>query len=290
MGGVAKGAMGIVARAPGPRAPALLRGWAVGLVGGLLLGASAGCMSHQDGAALQRDVARLSGELQQEHDQSARTREQLRQVIERATGLLTRNSADLGAQVEAMQQRLAQLGGSVEQLRKELDDLQRTIGDVQKRVEGRPEGAAAAAGSSTAATTLPEGADALFALATEKLGAGEATLGRQLLRQFISRFASDGRAAGAQLTLGSSLFAEQKYAAAIQEYRKVVEQYSQSTAVPEALYQIGLSFHQLKYCSDAESFLGELLKRHRASPFADKANTLLKLIHRYRADKRICIS
>lgn len=261
----------------------------LGLLGAVALGA--GCMSHQDGAALRRDVDRMRGELQQERDESGRAREQLRQVIERATGLLTRNSADLGAQVEAQQQRLAQLSGAVEQLGRELQALQRGVGEVEARINGRPDGAQGAASGSVAAAALPEGADALFALASEKLRAGgDVGAGRQLLRQFIARFPSDGRTVGAQLTLGNSLFAEQKYAAAIAEYRKVVEQHAQSPAVPEALYQIGLSFHQLKFCSDAEGFLTELLKRHRSSLFADKANGLLKLIRRYRSDKRICSS
>ncbi|MBK8481224.1 MAG: outer membrane protein assembly factor BamD [Proteobacteria bacterium] len=256
----------------------------------LLVGGS-GCLSHQDGAALRRDIDRVQASLQQERDRAGRTREQLRQVIERATGLLTRNSADVGAQVEALQQRLAQLDGSMEQLRKQLDDLQRVFDEIQKRLDSGPKGGAGASAAGEASSpAVPEGADALFALANEKLVAGEATLGRQLLRQFISRFPRDARSAGAQCTLGNGLFAEQKYAAAIQEYRKVVEQYAQSASVAEALYQIGLSFHQLKYCSDAEGFLGELLKHHRASPFAEKANTLLKLIRRYRGDKRICSS
>ena len=33
------------------------------------------------------------------------------------------------------------------------------------------------------------------------------------------------------------------------EYRKILEKYKNSSAVSDALYKIGMSFYQLKYCT-----------------------------------------
>jgi TolA-binding protein len=122
--------------------------------------------------------------------------------MEQATVLLTRNSADVGAQVDRLQAKVDV-------------KLEKLSGESPQNKEA----------------PVPDNKDELFQQASTKLAAGDHQEARRLLRAFISRFASDPRMDRAQLMLGDSYFSEQKFAPAIVEYKKIVEQYGQSAIV-----------------------------------------------------------
>ena len=121
-----------------------------------------------------------------------------------------------------------------------------------------------------------------------KLSAGDHPEARRLLRHFRSSYPKDPRVDQAQLMLGNSWYAEQKFAPAIVEYKKIVEQHKKSKVYPDALYKIGMAFYQLKFCSDAKLFLSQLVKRHRRHQQAKRARKVLKLIRRYRRNRAFC--
>src|SRR5207249_7635233 len=116
--------------------------------------------------------------------------------------------------------------------------------------------------------STPSDKEALFAAARDKFQTGDQEEAWRLLRQFITQFPSDPRAAQAQLLHGDSYFAQKKYAAAIGEFQKVVDNYPRSPVVEEAMYKIGLAFLELHYCTDAKTFLGETLKRYPRTQYA----------------------
>ena len=74
------------------------------------------CFSSSDGEALQRDVAVLKNQVSNEIGKAETKRKQLQKVMEQATALLTRNSADVGAQVERIQNQNNKLNGQIEEL------------------------------------------------------------------------------------------------------------------------------------------------------------------------------
>jgi len=82
---------------------------------------SAGDEIRSAASAQEERIAALEqGSVQSREELDAKVRE-LEDVIERATQVVTRNSADAGAQVEAMREQLARLEGVVEELRHKLD-------------------------------------------------------------------------------------------------------------------------------------------------------------------------
>jgi TolA-binding protein len=251
----------------------------------VLLGAAApGCFTTKDeGDALRREI----NELKQQAAQDRRQREKLKQVIEQATALLTRNSADAGVQVERLQAKVAQLTGMVEERQKKLDDLAQRLAEFQAKVDVKLEGLANQSAQNQNPPT-PTDKDELFQQASAKLSAGDQQEARRLLRHFIDRFPKDPRIDKAQLMLGDSYYAEQKFAPAIVEYKKIIEQYRQSAVVPDALAKIGMAFYQLKFCSDAELFFSQLLKKHKKHPQAANASRVLNLIRRYRKNREVC--
>lgn len=243
----------------------------------------AGCWTTKEqGEALRRDVDELKNRLHRDIAQSKAEREKLQKVMEQATALLTRNSADVGAQVERMQARLDKLSGQVEEQDKKLNDINQQLAKIDVKLDNLSSGA------KPQLPPIPEDKDELFKLAQGKLVAGEHEETRRLLRNFRSKFPGDSRADKAQLMLGDSYFAEQKFANAIVEYRKIVENKKKSAVYPDALYKIGMAFYQLKFCSDAQVFLNQLVKRYRRHPETARAKKVLRLIRRYKRNPKFC--
>jgi TolA-binding protein len=244
----------------------------------------AGCFTQSEGEALRRDLERLKRELEDKAKQAERDRAKLQKVMEQATALLTRNSADVGAQVERIQAKVDKVAGEVETRNKRVDELAQKLGELQAKVDVKLESLA----SGSKPTPTPTDKDELFKQAQSKLAAGDQLEARRLAREFITRFPSDPRLDRAQMLLGDSYYTEQKFPNAIVEYRKVIEQYKHSAMLPDALAKIGMSFYQLKYCREAADFFNELLKKHKRHAQAAQAKKVLALIKRFRHNRSVC--
>jgi TolA-binding protein len=248
----------------------------------------AGCWTtKQQGAALRRDMDSLQEKLVGDLRRSKLERQKLQKVMEQATALLTRNSADVGAQVDRLQAKMDLLSGQIDELQKKHDDLSQQFTEFKAKVDVKMEGLTNNPPQNKP-PAVPLGKSELFQLASRKLTAGQHQEARKLLRHFTSRFPSDSRALKAQLMLGDSYFAEQKFAPAIVEYKKIIEKHKNSREVPDALYKIGMSFYQLKFCADAQLFLSQLLKRKGRHPQVKRAKKVLALIKRHKRNRKLC--
>ena len=134
----------------------------------------------------------------------------------------------------------------------------------------------------------PKDKDSLFTEAKAKFDAAEHLAARRLMRDFINRFADDPRVAQAHLIVGESYFAEQKFAKSIVAMKKLVDKHKASKLVPDALFKIGMAFYQLKFCSDAELFLKQIIKKYSRHSQIKRAKKVLGLIKRYRRNRNVC--
>src|SRR5215470_11978926 len=233
--------------------------------------------SKYEGDVMRKDVDQLKSQvadMQKSNVDLTKMTEEAKQqvatlkgILEEATKLTTRNSADFGLQVQKLVQDLAVLTGRVDEIAHALDaqtkDLQAWRAQVEVKLETAGKGTPTVTQPST-----PTDKDALFAAARDKFQAGDQEEARRLLRQFITQYPSDPRAGQAQLLHGDSYFAQKKYAAAIGEFQKVVDNYPKSPQVEDALYKIGLAFYELHYCTDARTFLAETQKRFPKTHYA----------------------
>jgi TolA-binding protein len=247
-----------------------------------------GCWYGKDrGEALQRDVDMLKQRLQVDIQQSQAERKKLQGIMEKATSLLTRNSADVGVQVDRIQAKVDFLTGEVEEHQKILKDLSQQFTEHKAKEDVRLEGVGQ---RSSAVESVPQDKNQLFNLAESKFSAGAHQEARQLLRQFINQNTNDPKTPQAQLMLGDSYFAESKFAPAVVEYKKIIEGNKRSPYVPDALYKTGMSFYQLKWCTEASVFLNQLTKDYRKHPQAARAQKVLQLIKRYKRNRAVCIN
>ena len=227
-----------------------------------------------------------AAELAKELDEQLK---RLRTVVDEATKVVTRNSADVGLQVQKLQTDLAQLTGRIDDLQHAQDALTKQFQDYRAASDTKIE---QLVNNSAQAKNppMPETPDALYAEAEKRLAASQWPEARRLFEGFVNRYPADARAARAQYSIGESFMGEKRLANAIGAYTKVVDNFPKSDVVPDAMYKNGLAFYALKYCGDAKVYFQELLKRYpRTSWKKDAAEQLKKLGHDQK-NKAVCSS
>lgn len=257
-----------------------------------LVGVSlAGCVTSGQGDKMASDIAHLRERLD---TMEVRDRDinqkvvQLRAVLDEATALLGRNSADLGARVAKNETDIATLSGKVEEAKYLVGELQKqvssnastlgTLQQSQQRIADR------------VAPTMPEDKESLWKEAQRRLAEGQREEARRFLRSFIQRFPDDPRAPQALLQVGISFVQELKHSNAVAEFSNLIQRFPRSPEVPEAMWQLAESFVVLKFCGDAKAMYQDLAKRYPRSPRASQSRERLHSLQKIMHDKNLCTS
>jgi TolA-binding protein len=203
---------------------------------------------------------------------------ELEAVLERATQLVTQNSADTGARVEELQQQLMVQTGQIDEIRHELSRLQEEFHAQQHDYEDRMKRLARRAGVDMPVdeTQIPAAADDHYRAADVAYEARDFSTARALYRAFVTRYASDARADDAQYRVGQSYLLEDRPATALGELRRIIADFASGDQVPAALLGMGDAFYRLHECDSARTALETLQRAHPRSPQAAEARTRLR--------------
>ncbi|MDB4988835.1 MAG: repeat containing exported protein [Myxococcaceae bacterium] len=279
------------------------------ITSGLLLGLS-GCFGiTADGKRMRSDVdsntSRLdtvekaqNAQLEQLKAAEEKAQEsitQLQGVIEQATSVVQRNSADATEQVSELQTKVASLEGRLAELQNALEQQQKnptaaTSATSGGAVSGTQGSAGATVGQPDAAKTddTPVDKNEHYAAAYRAYSARDFAKARSLFRSFISRYPTDAQADNAQYWLGASYLVENRPATALDELKKVIQNYRGGDAVDEALLDMAEAFYRLRACSDSRNALDTLIRTQPTSPLVSKAKAKLKELKK--PDKDYCTS
>jgi tol-pal system protein YbgF len=250
----------------------------------LVLGATtSGClMTKSAGDALRDDTNRRISQLEAQNKQDRAELEQklkqLEDVLDRATEVLKRGSADVGAQVSQLAEQIAAAEGQLSELKHRADVTDQQFAQQRADLDAqlatlRSSGASSAA---PAAAAIPSDKKDHFQAAYTAYQAGDYDKARSLWREYLTRYPTDAKAGEAQYWIGASYTQQNKPATALGEYRKVISDYAQSSAVNVALYGMADAFYRLHACTDAKSALNTLIKRKPEASLLDRAKKLLK--------------
>ena len=240
---------------------------------------AAGCVTSGDGDRMRHDISELKVRLDAIDKRDAEYKEQvvrLKKVLDDATALLARNSADVGAKAAKNEQDIAVVNGRLEELNHTLEQETRTAEDLKVRLAAMEQTQGKI--GDKVGLNVPDDKEQLWAQAGQRLAQGQRDDGRRFFRTFIQRFPQDPRAPQAYLMLGQSFSQESKFPNAAAEFQKVLDNYASSPEVPEAMWQLALTFTQLKFCSDARALLGDLIKRYPKSKRVSDAKGELRQI------------
>jgi TolA-binding protein len=262
-----------------------------------LLGSLSGCFiwtTSGEGDKLRQDVdsqgKRLHEVAKAQNDQLEQLRQaeakaqksidDLEGVIERATSVVQRNSADVTVQVSELQTKLAVVEGRMAELQYAIEELKKgAASSGAAGATGTQAGTAAAGAGGEAAAGEPKppaDKNEHYATAYRAYSDRDFTKARSLFRSYIEKYKNDAQADNAQYWIGASYLVENRPATALAELRKVIESFRGGDAVDEALLDMAEAFYRLKACSDARTTLDTLIKTQPSSPLVEKAKQKLK--------------
>ena len=225
--------------------------------------------------ARDRRIGEIEEQNRQIREEAVAKIRELEGVLAKATELLQRNSADVGAQVQQLQEQLAALDGRVAELR---HDLERVTSEQAAQRSELEQKLAAGTKEAVDPAQVPADKTAHYNAAYQAYQTADYDKARALFRLFLDRYPTDAQAGDAQYWIGAGYLQQNRPATALGEYRKVIANYSTSNAVNVALYGMADAFFRLHACTDAKSALDVLVKRKPKQALADRAKALQQQI------------
>jgi TolA-binding protein len=241
--------------------------------------------TKHEGQELRRDVDALERKVDQGLGGKV---EQLEKVLDDATKLLTRNSADLGAEVSNLGDEQRKLNGLVMEAKRLADEIGPLVEKHEVRLGELEQRVAALEQKTTVAP--PKSAAELWNEGQAALAGGDSVRAEAAFRTLVVKYPSDDRADDAQLGRAESLARARQFDKALPEFQKVYDKYPTSSVADQALFRAGEVALELRWCTDARAYFGLLRQKYPRSSLAKKARDKDAAIKKIAGDKKKCQS
>jgi TolA-binding protein len=228
--------------------------------------------------AQKREIESLQAEVRANHLALGAKLKELEEGLERARALLTRDSADVGAQVQAQQQKMAEIEGKIAEMTHNLTGLIEQTAKARAELDERLKVNTKPGEMTLDPAQIPSDKSAHFTAAYDAYKAADHERARALFKEYLARYATDDKAGDAQYWIGASFLVQNKPATALGEYRKVISNYPKSPAVDTALYGMADAFYRLHACTDAKGAIEALIKRKPSKALEDRAKQLNRVL------------
>lgn len=248
--------------------------------------------TKHEGKKLRKSVATLDRRVGAQESALGSKVEELTDVLAKATKLLARNSADLGTEVDDLEQETARLAGLIaqantlanevktaeERQRKltgdRIDELERRLAALEEKINRVPAKSAAE----------------LFQQGKTALDTGDYGAAGDAFKSLVLKFPDNSLADDAQYYRGEAHYRQKSYQLALGELQKVFEKYPQSNWAPKALFRAGEAAIALKWCTDARAYLGLLRQKYPRSSLVSKSRKLDGELRKNAKNARKCQS
>jgi TolA-binding protein len=252
--------------------------------------ASAGDQLRRAGQDRDERIGKLESAAQSDREQLGQRLADLEEVLERSRSRLTRDSADRGAQVDQLQEKLALVEGQMAELQHSVETQLDKITNQNNELKQRIDQIARKVGIDmpVAASEIPRDKAEHYQAAYGAFKASQYSKSRALFREYLARYPKDGKADDAQYWIGTSYLSENKPATALGEFRKVIDKYGKGNAVEVALFGMAEAFYKLRACTDAKTALEALIRKKPSKKLLDLAKEKLREVKK--ADRGYCTS
>ncbi len=261
----------------------------------VLMGLLPGCFwftSKRDGDTLRKDMDAMHKRIEtletEQEEKAAHLSEmitraraevdKLEETLTKATRILSRNSADFGADMENMKEHMRNVDGILAEMQHDVEESSKSVAEVSAKV--REFALAAGIDLPVDGATVPHEADKHLDMIRQAYAAGKYSEARALATLFLERHPSDKSADVAQLHIARCYVEQKRWAKALGALRTFTDKYPDSPNTPEVLYEMAHSFFSMGDCTDARLLIEALTTRHKKSPFAQKAVQLRETINK----------
>lgn len=271
-------------------------------IAGFVAATLSGCFwvtTKSEGKKLKTEVADLDTRLKTKEENIDDKVKKLQSVLDEATKLLTRNSADLGAEMETLRSDYRNMAGLVneanryaEEVRKEVAALEAANAKEKEALEDRllELEKRLVALEKAASDPTPKTASDLYAVGKAAFDDGQYPKAREMFKTLVSNFPGHDKAPYAQYYWGESYYLEKDYDRAIREFQKVFDKYDDSKLADDSLYRAGEAAHAIQRCSEARAYFGLLRQKYPKSSLYKKAKSKDAQLKKDMKNKKKCVS
>lgn len=265
---------------------------------------STGCFwatTKSEGAALRRDVKDLDVRLTTKEGDIDKQVGELQKILDEATKVLKRNSADLGADVDSLRNDIRVSTGLVSAAKNMMDDLATQVAAYKAANDQRLEQieirlatleTGKVPGTTTTGTNPLAGVnpDDLWTQGTDAFKASKWDEARDAYKKLAVGFPTHARADDAQYFRGESYFQQQDWDSSIREFQKVYDKFATSDLADDALFRAAEAAAKLKNCSEGRAYLSLLKQKYASSSLVKKADAMDKDLKASAKNKAKCTS
>jgi len=228
-----------------------------------------------EGEKLRKDVKGLQdgvGAKQQELDTKIA---QLNTVLDDATKLLKRNSADLGADVDGLRKNIQTATGLVAALTNQFAELKNAVEAYRKANDTRLDSLEQRLGQlESGKPSTNSSPDDLWKLGSQAFEAGRYHDAVEIFKRLHTSFPTHDRADDAIYFKGQSYTNLKDWEKAIGAYQQLNEKFPDGTLTDDGLYFAALAAQQLKQCGEARAYISIIKTKHPRSNVLRQATDL----------------
>jgi len=207
--------------------------------------------------------------------------DRLRAVLQQTTEILTRNSADFGADFETLKDQVRQIQGRLDEMLVAMRGIESASATQTRRLDRLER--AAGLDPEIDPDEAPATPDDLFARAQQEQTQENYGTARAFYRLFRSRYADDARNAQAETEIGVAYAQEGRFSDAIGALGEIARARPDAPDGDRVYYFTALSLVGISRCEEAKTLLRTMLRKWPQSTLKDAAN---QLIERTRTDAR----
>ncbi len=254
----------------------------------------AGCFwttTKSEGQGMRRDITALQGRIDSKEKELDTQINQLKAVLEEATKVLKRNSADLGADVDGLRTDIRQANGLVTAVNNSVNELKLAYDkyrrDNDARLDSLEQRFAQLESGKPSANSGPED---LWKLGTTAFEAARFNDALEIYKRLVQSFPTHTRADDAQYFRGQAYTNLKDWDNAITAYQQLMQKYPDSDLADDGLYFAGLAAQNLKNCTEARTYLGLVKSKYPKSNVAKQAADLDAAVKKDAKNKAKCTS
>ena len=256
-----------------------------------LLGGCFWTTTKSEGQFLRRDVTALQGRIDSKEKELNTQIVQLQTVLDEATKVLKRNSADIGADVEKLSADIRTANGLVSAINNGINELKVAFEKYRKdndaRMDSLEQRVAQIESGKPSATSSP---DDLWKLGTQAYEAGRYNDASDIYKRLVQTFPTHARADDAQYFRGQAYTNLKEWDNAIATYQQLMQKYPDSDLSDDGLYFAALAAQQLKNCTEARTYLGLIKSKYPKSNVTKQSTALDAQIKKDLKTKSKCTS
>jgi TolA-binding protein len=256
--------------------------------------AGSGCFwatTKSEGQQLRKDLTlvqtRLDAKEKTLDDQIA----QLQKVLEDATKVLKRNSADIGADVDSLRNDVRTANGLVTTVNNSIADLKQAFDTYRKGNDARLDAleqrvVQIESGKATASSSPEE----LWKLGSAAFEAARYNDAIDIFKRLSQTYPTHERADDAVYFRGQAYSNLKDWDHAIGVYQQLYDKYPDSSLADDGLYFAAVAAGQLKNCTEARTYLGLIKQKYPKSNVTKQADDLDKALKKDLKNKAKCTS